>query len=381
MNKKIKKNFPKNLLPLTKVRGLSGDFSLTGKFFRMLGNDLTLKGDVFNVPNIKKYNLIIGLALLLVLEAGLIAVLVSFFSLPIIASANQTVVVPTFLNVGNVFPEVLIVNITDYSGQNITLSPDSTKAVYCNGIARDYNNDTDIMNISAQFFQNTSFWGDSNDNNTHYTNNTCYIDYNATNVDYGDDSSGNYTVNYNCSFNVQYYANPGTWNCTVYAFDQMNWNETNSTTIGVSELIAISLPSSIDYGTVNSTYVSNENITNVTNVGNVAINLSLQGYAVNIGDGNAMNCSKGNVKNISIMYEKYNLTGSTASVTGLSDFESKYLNLTSSAVVKRFDLQYRQNDAINEAANSTYWRIYVPKGVAGTCQGNIIFAGTKAAGT
>ena len=31
----------------------------------------------------------------------------------------------------------------------------------------------------------------------------------------------------------------------------------------------------------------------------------------------------------------------------------------------------------NEAQNRTYWRIYVPLGVAGTCQGNIVFGGRK----
>ncbi|MDP2925794.1 MAG: hypothetical protein Q8N99_05475, partial [Nanoarchaeota archaeon] len=48
------KNFPKNRLPPAKAGGLIGDFSLTGKFFRMFGNDRTLKGAVFNVPDINK---------------------------------------------------------------------------------------------------------------------------------------------------------------------------------------------------------------------------------------------------------------------------------------------------------------------------------------
>ncbi len=64
MKLNIRKNFPKNLLPLTKVRGLFGDFSLTEKFFRIFGNDLTLKGEVFNVPDIKK---MIGVSLIIAL--------------------------------------------------------------------------------------------------------------------------------------------------------------------------------------------------------------------------------------------------------------------------------------------------------------------------
>lgn len=77
-----------------------------------------------------------------------------------------------------------------------------------------------------------------------------------------------------------------------------------------------------------------------------------------------MNCSIGNIKNISINYEKYNLNTSTAGSLTLTEFEAAYVNLTSSPVVKKFDLNYRQNDTEDDAINSTYWRIYVPLGVA-----------------
>ena len=109
--------------------------------------------------------------------------------------------------------------------------------------------------------------------------------------------------------------------------------------------------------------------------------MSLSGYAINEGDNLSMNCTLGSLKNISINYEKYNLTDSTAGSLTLSQFEADYINLTSSPVVKKFDLNYRQNDGENEAFNSTYWRIYVPVGVAGSCQGNIVFGATQATGS
>ncbi|MEK6914905.1 MAG: nucleotidyltransferase domain-containing protein [Nanoarchaeota archaeon] len=49
----IRKNFPKNRLPLPKSRDLISDFSFKGKFFGMLRNDLTIYGEVFNVSDIK----------------------------------------------------------------------------------------------------------------------------------------------------------------------------------------------------------------------------------------------------------------------------------------------------------------------------------------
>lgn len=334
---------------------------------------------------IKKYKLIAIFSVFLVLEIALMIFLFSFFSSPVSGGSGGNVTVITTLTVGNVAPEVLTIVLTNSSNSstsvNVTLNPASYKYAYCNGVVRDWNNNTDILNVTARLFQNGTSEFASDDNNIHYTNNTCYIDYNVTNTIYGDDSTGNFTANYSCSFSMQYYTSPGIWNCSVYAYDSYNWNGTNSTTGEVNELLAVTLPSSIDYGTVNSTYVSEENITNVSNAGNVMINLSLQGYAVDVGDGYAMNCSKGNVKNISIVYEKYNLTASNPSVSGLSEFESLYRNLTSSAVVKKFNLNYRQEDGYDDAINATYWRIYVPKGVAGTCQGNIIFGATKADGS
>jgi len=65
----------------------------------------------------------------------------------------------------------------------------------------------------------------------------------------------------------------------------------------------------------------------------------------------------------------------------LSEFEKKYVNLTSSPNVKKFNLDYRKNDLTNDAINVTYWRIYVPLGVSGNCQGNIIFGAVQAPGS
>jgi len=314
--------------------------------------------------------------LILILLVAILIWFLSFLSLPVNGGVGNNVTVKTYLTVGNVGPEVLSVSI-DNDATSVILIANSTKLVNCEALVRDWNNDSDISTVIAEFF-NSSF-GLVDDNNNHYTNNNCSI--NRTFGTWHGVSDTNYTALANCSFFVWYYANPGDWNCTVTVNDSLNWNASGSDNISVAELLAISLPTDINYGTVNSTYVSNENITNVTNVGNVKINLSSSGYAFNESDGLAMNCTLGSIKNISIYYEKFNLTTSTAGTLSLTQFEGNYVNLTSSPVVKRFSLDYRQNDTINEATNSTYWRIYVPLGVAGTCQGNIVFGATKATGS
>ena len=55
-------------------------------------------------------------------------------------------------------------------------------------------------------------------------------------------------------------------------------------------------------------------------------------------------------------------------------------NLTESPVIKRFDLSSRTDDLVDDVTNSTYWRIYVPQGVAGSCEGNIVFGATVGGG-
>jgi len=281
------------------------------------------------------------------------------------ADIGENVNVLSGIEIGKSPPNIRFVDIGNGS---INLIPNSTKIVNCAVEIEDFDGEIDIKNVSAKFFHSTSFDNDVDDNNKHYTNNSCYI-----NESYGD---GN-TVLANCLFDVWYYANAGIWNCSVVVDDYSNYEVNGSNITQVSSLLAVGLPSIINYGAVNSTYVSDESITEVINFGNVIINLSLSGYAVSEGDNLSMNCTLGSLKNISIKYEKYNLTASTPGSLTLSQFEAAYINLTSSPVVKKFGLNYRQNDTENEAFNSTYWRIYVPVGVAGSCSGNIVFGAAQ----
>ena len=314
---------------------------------------------------------------LIFLEA---TILVFFFSLLIsnvfAVVGENNVTVQSQLDIGNVFPDVLNVSLQD-GDATLSLTPNSTTSVNCVALVQDYNGDGDITSAYAEFFDFTnSFLGDSDDNNYHYTNSSCTFE-----TDFGSwngQSDDAYTALVNCTFDTWYYANAGEWTCSVVASDTYNWQDSGEDNITVSQLLALGLPDVIYYGEVNATYVSDENITNVTNFGNVAMNLSLSGYAISEGDGYAMNCSLGSVGYIPIGYEKYNLSDVTSGSLTLSEFESLYTNLTSSPVVEEFNLNYRQNDVTNEATNWTYWRIYVPLGVAGTCQGNIVFGAVEA---
>jgi hypothetical protein len=294
-----------------------------------------------------------------------------------VGTNNVTVI--TNLTVGNVYPEILNVSIED-NAASFTLTPNSTKLLRCVAVVRDYNGENDINFSNSTFFDNfSSSEGGANDNNIHYTNSSCNMtnDFGSYNG-YSDDV---YTKLVNCTYQVWYYANATAWNCTVMVNDSYDWRAKGYDLITISPLLALGLPDFIYYGTVNATYVSGENISNVTNYGNVPVNLSLSGYGFKENDGNAMNCTLGSNKNITIEKEKYNLTTSHSGDLTLSEFIANYTNLTINPVTKRFDLDFRHNDILNEAWNHTYWRIYVPVGVAGTCQGNIIFGAVQADGS
>ena len=321
----------------------------------------------------QNYRLMVFVAI----EAILIISLLSLFSINVSGglSVNGNATVLTTLGVANVAPEIL--NMSINQGSQIVLNVNSTKVVTCEALIRDFDNDTYFDSATGVFF-NTSYT-DPEDNNAHYTNNSCSI--NRSFVSWKGISDTIYTALVNCTFRVAYYAAPGNWNCTIFVNNTIPLNITGTKNISIAELLGLELPNSINYGLVNSTSVSQEETVNISNAGNIKVNLSLSGYAKSVGDGNAMNCSGGPVENISIMYEKFNLTASN-DVNDLPGLEAgNYTNLTASVAVKQFDLGPKQSDITNDAVNSTYWRIYVPVGIAGTCNGNVVFGATKAAGS
>lgn len=316
---------------------------------------------------------------LIILEVALVAIVVfSYFNPLVNGDIGENVTVVTNLTVGNVFPEIL--NVSVQNGEDITLIANDTKTVYCESILRDYNNDSDFQNLTGVFFDATySSLGDGDDNNTHYTNNSCNIS--TSFGSWNEITDDDYLALGNCTFEVYYYANASDWNCSIFVNDTFGWSDRENDTTNVLELLAVGLPDVINYGTVNATFVSDENATNVTNYGNVDLNLSLKGYSVAENDGWAMNCTLGSVGAILLGFEKYNLTVSHDEALTYTQFEGNYTNLTSSAVIHDFSLYQRKNDTDSgvDDYNTTYWRIYVPLGVAGTCNGTIEFGATTAA--
>ena len=265
----------------------------------------------------------------------------------------------TKVNVSNSEPDLYKVIIAP---NPIDLNPGSTYKVNCTGYVYDINGWGDIIKANATLYDTTQGNGGAIDNNHRYQNLSC----NCTQFE-----TENFNASCTCTLDVFYYANNGTWRCNMTIMDQHGLKDTlNSSTAVINSVIGINTPSEINYGNLSVTETSEEKIANISNYGNVPINISIRGYGgydTNNPDNLSMTC---NIGNISILYERY----STIRGTSFTDM----INLSNiTKEIDDFKLPIRTNDTnYGNDTNATYWRIYIPNSVAGSCNGTIEFYAT-----
>ncbi len=271
-------------------------------------------------------------------------------------------------------PNITSIHIEDdlpFPEKEIDLIPAATKEIKCTAIATEYDGEFSLTNASAVFFDSVnSYFEDFNDNNLHYTNDSCEINYS-----YGTQNEAKIT----CAFYVWYYANSEFWNCTISVQDNFSIVSKKGDTSFINPLLALGVDSIIHFEIEEGKEITKESRINITNYGNIKINLSLSGYGSQEEDGYAMTCVSGEeTNNIPVTYERFNLTKSNGGEISLEEFESKYINLTSSPKIETFNLDYRKSENQDEAVKGTYWRIRVPNYISGSCQGNIVFGAVNA---
>jgi hypothetical protein len=126
---------------------------------------------------------------------------------------------------------------------------------------------------------------------------------------------------------------------------------------------ALNVTDGIDYGAVAVEDWTGNITANITNLGNMAINVTVEGYGARKGDGLAMNCSLGG--NITVGNERF----STENV----DWGFKIPLNGSSQALSNLTL-LKQNDS-TVVTNSTYWQLYIDStnNPGGNCTGYVIF--------
>jgi D-mannonate dehydratase len=153
----------------------------------------------------------------------------------------------------------------------------------------------------------------------------------------------------------------------VTAIETYNFTASRTNTTVIDPLYALNVTSSLNYGNLAVEDYSNNLTANITNFGNMNINVSVYGYGgtdFTQGENLSMICQYGN---ISINWERYSLTDN-----GPGDaFENK-TSLTSTPTDMNLTVYHRLDDSA-ESFNNTYWQLYVAPNPFGTCNGTVVF--------
>jgi len=260
------------------------------------------------------------------------------------------------VNVTNAYPEVI--NISCSNTSTIALTAGSAKEISCLAQLRDFDGGNTINYVNGTFYFNQNASSDPDDNNTHYTNSSC------TNT-----STSGYDSNWTCVFPVWYYAVNGTWRINVTVNDSSAYQTNSYRNATISALLALNVTNLINFGDLAVTQTSPTAVeANVTNLGNVPINVSVYGF----GDesealyaGYAMICDQ---RNITISNERYDLSSAT-------NYDAMTRLTSSPAVISSLKI-YKQTTPATYMTNSTYWRLHVnaTNNPFGVCNGTVVFA-------
>jgi hypothetical protein len=288
-----------------------------------------------------------------------IALIFGFLIIVILALNNfisaynyEQVNITTRVNITNARPEIDRITID----QNITLTAGGSKSVRCNVSVHDWNGYQDIVLVNATFWDANNYV-DANNNNSFYSNTSC------TNY-----SGNGYYANFTCGFDVWYYANNGTdWRCNVTIKDGYGFNASNYNTSSIQPLYALNVTPLIDFGDMAVGDIKNNITANVTNLGNMPINISVAGFGgtSNVtGAGYAMICA---IRNITIANLKYTINMTDWNAASATSLSSTNVNVTGLTVPKRIT---------DQTWNQTYWHLYVPpsENPFGVCNGTVVFS-------
>jgi len=268
---------------------------------------------------------------------------------------NRNVSVDTEVNITGSPPVVQSVVVG--GSTNVTLTAGFITYLTCNATVRDWNGWADPQVMNATLFHSSSTENAADNNNTHYTNASCAKT----------DNDGNYLVNYTCAFPVNYYALNGSWNCTVHVNDTFGLNGAGSGKGNISSLYALNVTVLIDYGNLSAGEYSNNQTANITNLGNVPINISVLGYGGNniadITKNLSFFCDQGNLS-VGLQHFSTNPADNYAAKQVLSNTSRRVTGLT---INKTTNASY--------SYNTTYWELYIdPVQVAfGRCNGTVVF--------
>ena len=251
-------------------------------------------------------------------------------------------------------PIIQLISITDSlpPENEITLSAGTIRPVNCTGIVTDLLNASNIIGANATLYYSLNSSSASDNNLVHYTNTSCDL----TQFNFTHDS-------FSCGFNVWYYANNGTWNCSIAVFNNQSASAFASNNTIIDPLYAVNITDGVEFANAQSGFISNNVTVNITNFGNMPVNVTLQGYALAIGDNIGMNCSDNT--NITISNIRFSINAS-------DNFNQK---TQMSGAIQSLNLKIAKQINSTQIFNSTYWQITPDPGSKNrVCGGYVIFS-------
>ena len=199
-------------------------------------------------------------------------------------------------------------NLSLNSGNPINLVVSTTTAVHLTFRLTDYNGYGDIASTSTKLYRTGVGVGAGDNANNHYTVTSCSLS-----------NQSGASADYNCTFNLQFHADPTDVSNTQYYTD--NWTGTatltdggslqatdSATPVELNSLLGITLNANIDYGSMSpggNTGSTNQEII-TSSVGNTGLDTLIQGTSMTDGNGNY----------IPVENQKYDLAGFTYSSGG-----------------------------------------------------------------
>jgi hypothetical protein len=210
--------------------------------------------------------------------------------------------------------------------------------------------DIALVNATIYHFGNTTLTAEDNETN-HYSTDCTYINSSAV------------AVNVSCSFQVQFFANNGTWTIAVGIFDAEGLNASGSANFTINPLFAVDVNMTfLSYGNRATFETSSEVALQVSNAGNVRVNLTAYGYGAGEGDDLAFVCPAGS---ISIANERF------GNVSGLAFSQMTPLSgIAAGPSVINATIPKTETNASNRTAD-VFWRLYIPENAYGLCNGTI----------
>jgi len=248
----------------------------------------------------------------------------------------------------------------------IDLVAGNNRTVFCNATLTDSDGFTGIASASAVLYDIVASSPSATDNeDNHYSNSSCLLF-----------SGSGTTRGVECSFPVIYHSNNATWRCNVTTIDNLSATGfASEDSFTINELVALDVSSILDYGELSLGSTSVQRIVNVTNLGNIQIDIKIYGFANNFTTSpNSFNCTSGTIANITLANHRYNVT-----VSGIA-FGSMFrlLNETNEITWSSLNLSKKLSSETKVSLNKTYWRVQIPSSeIGGTCRGVISYTAVK----